>query len=350
MKQSALLLAVLSFSVACSKVDKAEKNMNDMKDNTVAMSKTTDEMKDTTTIMYQQIRSKEAEDTRNKKFEILNDDDKGFGEKIAAAAVYFKSFEFQLWTAQKGFDDNHARDVLLLDAANEFTKRLCDLYEKINVKKMSPTKDGRAHRAEQAFYALAVTMHMNHHYQEELIDAKADVKGISFYDVMKKALEKDGNGENLKDYEEVLVSGINKEMMIELMKARVDMLSALALKNLTDKRDMTFGQKLKALLFKASGGKLGSIDLPETYAKANEPTKKQTITYLENAVKVKNFLARQNIDKALEKTLKSAFAHLDLGEIQRDQQADNMVEVGETKEESDKRKVEIKSLIDMLLQ
>lgn len=350
MKKSVVLLAVLSLSVSCSKVEKAEKNMDQMKNKTEQMSATTDEMKETTTVMYQQIRSKEAEDTRNKKFEILTSKDEGFGAKIAAAAVYFKSFEYQLWTAQKGFDDAHARDVMLLDAANEFTKRMCDLYEKINTRKMSPTKDGRAHRDEQAFYALAVTMHMNHHYQEELVDSKISVQGISFYDVIKKAIDKDGYGQSLTDYEEVLVSGINKEIMIELIKARVDMLSALALKNLTDKRDMTLGQKVKGLLFKLSGGKLGSIDLPETYVKANEPTKKQTINYLEAAVKAKNFLDKQNIPKELEKTLKSAYSKIELGNPARQESDNEVMEVGETKAESDQKKVEIRSLIDVLLQ
>jgi hypothetical protein len=65
------------------------------------MSQTTDDMKDTTAVMYQQIRSKEAEDTRNKKMAILKDREQNFGAKIAAAAVYYKSFEYQLWTGHE---------------------------------------------------------------------------------------------------------------------------------------------------------------------------------------------------------------------------------------------------------
>lgn len=346
MKKSLVLLAILSLSVSCSKIKDAEKNMNNMNVKTT-------QMKDNTTVMYQQVRSKEAEDTRNKKFEILNSDEEKIGAKIAAAAVYFKSFEFQLWTGAKDFDTTHARDVLLLDAANEFTKRICDVYGELNLKKMSPTNDGKKYSKDQAFYALAITMHMNHHYQEELIDSKASLKAISFYDVVKSALKKDANGSAMSEHEEVLVSGMNKEIMIELIKARVDMLSALGLKNLTDKRNMTLKQKLKAVLFKVSGGKYGSIELPEIFAKSNEPTKKQTIKYLESATKARKFLADIGVEKELEKTLKSAFSKISLDDSENqpaDEGGESDPEEEESKEDTDTRKVEIKDLINGLLQ
>lgn len=347
MNKSIVLLAVLSFSVACSKVEKAEKNMDSMKNQTVLMSQTTEKMEETTNVMYQQVRSKEAEDTRNKKFAILKSKEAGFGEKIAAASIYFKSLEFQLWSAQ-GPDDKHAREVLLLDAANEFTKRICDIYEKINVKRMSPTKDGKRHSDEQAFYALAVTMHMNHHFQDELVNEKTGIKAISFYDIVKSALDKEDSGEALTDYEEVLVSGINKEIMIELVKARVDMLAGLALKNLTDKRDMTLGQTIKAALFKISGGKLGKIDLPETFTKANEPTKEQTIKYLDAAVKARDFLLYVGEKKELEKTLKSAFEEVSMGDKER-RRGDDAEAVLDELEEDDVEKLEIRNLINNLI-
>ena len=348
MNKSLALLAILSFSVACSKVEKAEKNMQSMKTQTEQMSQTTEQMEETTNVMYQQVRSKEAEDTRNKKFSILKDKKAGFGEKIAAASVYFKSFEFQLWSAT-GTDDLETRDVLLLDAVNEFTKKVSDIYEKINVKRMSPTRDGRFQSDEHAFYALAVTMHMNHHFQDQLIDEKNDLKAISFYDIIKSALDKDDSGEALTEYEEILVSGANKEIMTELIKARVDMLAALALKNLTDKRDMTLGQTLKAALFKISGGKLGSIDLPETFTKSNGSTRKQTIKYLENATKARDFLLYVGVKKELEKTLKSAFSKINLGDKEPRNGQDQSEVPTVVNDEDDSDKMEIKNLINGLI-
>ena len=333
-----ILLAVLSLSVACSRVEKAEKTMTDMKQQTKEMSSTTNDMNATMESQYQQLRSGDTVTIRGNQFKILADETVGFGAKIAAASVLFKSFEYQLWTGV-GKDSDHYRDLLFLDAANEMIKHLDDLYKKIDLKKMSPTKDGKKVAHEQSFYALAAAMHMVHNYQDVLTDGKSGIQEVSFYDLVKKALRKESLKNNPKEHETALVAGINREIMVELIKARVDMLSALALKNLTDKRDMTLGQKLKGALFKISGGAWGSIDLPEVYEKSNDATKSQTITYLDAAQSARNFLREIGEDKQLEKTLKSAFKKIDLS-IDED--------VEETKGDARKRE-EIKTLISSLL-
>jgi len=342
MNYSLLFLATLAFTVSCSKVHEVEKNMNEMKSTTELMSTTTDDMKETTTVMYQQIRSKEAEDTRDKKFIILKSNDEDFGSKIAAAAVYFKSFEYQLWSDQVQFDDNKTREELILDGVNEFTRRASDLYSKIKPNKMSPVNSGKKHNDEMAFYALAATMHMNHHFQEELVDARPNIKLLSFYDIVKEALRKDNQGMALNEFEEILTSGINKEIMIELIEARVDMLAALSLKNLTDKREMTLGQKIKAAIFKITAGKLGSIQIPEVLSTANESTKNQIIKYLEASLKARTFLKNINHVKELEKTLRSAFSHIQMNQSEQDAQ--------ELSENSKDKDIKIKQLIDELLQ
>lgn len=342
MYKPVILLAVLAFSVACSRVEKAEKTMTDMKKQTQEMSSTTNDMNATMEAQYQQLRSGDTVAIRADKFKVLMSEDELFGSKIAAACILFKSFEFQLWTGI-GKDSDHYRDLLFLDAANEMIKHLDDLYKKIDLKKMSPTKDGKKASYDQAFYALAATMHMNHNFQDVLTDSKSSVKETSFYDLVKTALRKESLRNNPKEHETVLVAGLNREIMIELIKARVDMLSALALKNLTDKRDMTLGQKIKGALFKITGGSLGSIDLPEVFAKSNDATKDQTITYLDGAQKARAFLVEIGEDKQLEKTLKSAFKKIDLGDDEEGTQAQN-----ETKGDAKKRD-EIKALIAHLL-
>jgi hypothetical protein len=342
MNYSLLVLATLAITVSCSKVQEVEKNMNEMKSTTELMSTTTDDMKETTTVMYQQIRSKEAEDTRNKKFIILKSKDEDFGSKIAAAAVYFKSFEYQLWSDQSQFDDKKNREDLILDGVNEFTRRASDLYSKINTNKMSPVNSGKKHNDEMAFYALAATMHMNHHFQEELVKERPQVQLLSFYDIVKEALRKDNQGMALNEYEEILVSGINKEIITELIKARVDMIAALALKNLTDKREMSIGQKIKAGIFKITAGKLGTIQIPEVLSTANESTKNQAIKYLDASLKARRFLAGINLEKNLEKTLHSAFSHIQIVQSEQEQEA----AAAEIKEKD----IEIKKLIDELIQ
>jgi hypothetical protein len=308
-----IALLTLALTSGCSKVKDFENKTASMEKTTKEMSSTTNEMKSTTTTMYQQVRSKEAEDTRSKKFDLLLNEDNNFGAKFAASAVYFKSFEFQLWNADVQYEDAHSREELFLDAVNEFTRRVSDIYEEIDTHKMSPTKTGSSHNFEMAFYSLGATMHFNHAFQEDLARDK-NIPTISFYDLVKKSLLKDLNGQSLEDYEVTLVSGMNKEIMIELIKARVDILTALALKDLTDKRNMTIGQKAKALLFQITGGRIGAIDLPETYDSTNTATKMTVETRLEGAMKARNFLKEIGVSKDLEKTLSSALFNIDFNE------------------------------------
>lgn len=329
MKQS-YLAAFLVLSVACSKVQKIDKRTESMEKATTEVSATTESMKETTSIMYRQIRSKEAEDTREKKFQILMDDEADFGTRMNAAAVYFKSQEFQLWSYSEIESDD--LKAYYLDAANEFTRRMIDLSERINPKKLSPI---RPNKMEMSFLALSVTMHMNHHFQEEAVKLK-NQPTVSFYDLIKKALMKEKEAKTLLAHEEVLLNGHNREVLIDLVKARVDMFSAMALDNLTDKDNMTLKQKTKALVFKITGGRLGSIDLPETYEKCNEATKVFVEKYLDQALKAKLFLREIGVEKSLDKTLKAAFKEIDLNERS-------------PKDSSDQRRNNLKNLIKGLI-
>ncbi|MGE3610556.1 MAG: hypothetical protein AB7I27_13280 [Bacteriovoracaceae bacterium] len=326
------VLATLTLFASCSKIKDFESKTNNMEKSTSAVSQTTQDMKDVTTTMYQQIRNKESEETRNRKFAILNDDEVDAGAKFAAAAIYFKGFEFQLWTGT-GADNKDFLYELYLDAANEFTRRMVDMYEQVNLEKMSPTNSGRKHAMETSFYALAGSMHLNHPYQEDLA-RKLNIPTTSFYDLVKGALLKDHtNSEALKPYEEVLTNGMYREIMIELVKARVDILSALALKNLTDKKEMSIKQKAKALIFIITKGKLGEIDLPEVVDGSNHSTRIWTEKYLDGALKAKRFLKLIGVEKGLEKTLASAFSNLDF--VEKAEDKDQLLE---------KIKTEIKEL------
>lgn len=331
MKKMSLGFIALLFVVSCSKVQEIDKRTQSMERSTSDVSTTTESMKETTTIMYQQIRSKEAEDTRDEKFQILMREEAGMGTRITAAGVYFKSMEFQLWNNNETYDSKEVLKDYYLDAANELTRRMTDLYDKIDTKKMGPTKDNKM---EMSFYALSATMHMNHTFQDELAKSKK-IEVVSMYDLIKKALIKERDHRVLLPHEEVLMSGINKEIMINLIKARIDIYSALALKNLTDKRDMTLGQKAKGLIFKITGGRLGSIDLPEVFDKSNEATKIYIEKYLDGALKAKAFLKDIGIEKKLEKTLFSAFKVINLNEKSIDS--------------SDERRIKIQGQIDQLL-
>lgn len=280
---------------------------------TEQMKATTNEMNTTMGGMYANMetllelsRSKEAEATRAEKFEAVLSKKKDIGEKITSAAVFYKSFEFQLATLKEKSRLADRMDGFRLDAVNEFTRRMSDLYRKIKPAKMSPTKD---RNNDNAFYAFAAALHMNHHFQEQ-ISHDNNLKTVSFLDIIQDALRKERDGEYLKEYEDVLLTGMNREMIVELLKARVDIAAAIAFSYMTDKREMGIKAKGKGLLFKLSGGRLGSIQVPMTLNEANESTRRSTIQTLDAAIKVKRFLGEIGVEKELEKYLRSAYQNL----------------------------------------
>lgn len=325
-------------SVSCSKVNELDKRTENMERSTSNMKSSTDAIRDTTITMYLQMRSKEAEDTREKNAEILVGDKANFGRRFKAAGVFFKSFEHQLWNYNSKFDTPEIRELLYTDAANELTKVVSDIYNHIHPSKMTPTD---ANEKEQTFYALAATIHFNH-LSQETFASKNGTTPVSTYDLVKEALVKERNKEKMKKYEDIFMAGINKEMMIELIKARVDVLSVLALKNLTDKRKMTLLEKAKGLVFKVSGGSYGSIDLPEVYDESNSSTKNLTEDYLSGALKAKLFLKEIGVHKQIEKTVLSGLKNLTLEHKTETQEQYQEKSAEDTKKES------IKSLIKQL--
>lgn len=331
MKKSLVFTLVIIMSVACSKNNgnsgSSEKEI--IRTNTEEVKKSTSSTNKQTLII--------AEDSRNESFDSLSESDQAIGEKIQAAESFFKNQGYQL-SKISDKSDAYEKEALLFEATTEFTRRLETIFRDINVRKMSPTKMGRRHTSEQAFYALAYA-----------IDTNANPKAQSFYSIVKQALIKDLNGEELTDYEAVLVTGQNKKMMIELIKARVDILSALGIRNLVDRDNMTLGQKMKGLLFKITGGALGSIDLPETFTKSNNTTVDQTVLLLESAVEAKNFLRELAIEKHLEKILRSAFGNIDLKGDVKDQAQET---TGPTEKDLqlEEHRINIRHLIDALLQ
>jgi hypothetical protein len=159
---------------------------------------------------------------------------------------------------------------------------------------------------------------------------------VSMYDIIKNALRKDkqeldARAEGIRNpevsyttYEQILVTGVRKEMLIELIKARVDMLSAIALKFMTDKRDMELSAFLKGLTFKVTFGHAGSIQLPLTINDANSATKKTVFEALEGALKAKRFLNNEiKVEKKLNKTLRSAYENIKL-QADGDRQLDDI--------------------------
>ncbi len=291
MKTSLFLVISLALAVGCSKeVKKGQDKETAQK---------LQEMQNTATAIYQ--KETNEDQTAHNHFLTLMDESQDFGVKMLEASKYFLSMEFQLWAGSKTPNKFKTIEVMYDDAALDFTRRMVDLYKEINPKKISPNHEGKKNNEALAFYALAATV--------------SERSGpVSFYDLIKRALIKDLNGKPLQRHEDTLVSSINKEIMVELIRARVDILANIALRDLTSSKDLSLREKSESFLYNLSGGRWGKIELPETFDKANDATKNAILKNLEAAVAAKNFLLELGVKKPLNKKLKEIYSHIDFNE------------------------------------
>jgi hypothetical protein len=316
MKTTALLALSLTLLASCSKNKETRTEATNSKE----------------TIMREVSPSviKETAITRVDTFSDILDEKNDLPTKLFAAENYFKSFEYQLRTGTAAQRDRVLMLDLYLEAAREFSAKTLDLYQDVNFKKLSPLKEGKKQNEEQAFFAIAAKM-----------DTTIN-QAPSMFELTRRSLFKDLNKEPLEAHEVLLMTGENKELMIDLLKARIDILAMLALKNLTTKKEMSVTQKARGLIFKITGGHLGAIDLPETYEQSNEVTKEAIVADLEKAVRTKNILRELGLSQTLDKTLRSALIQIDFNENKRRKKS-------EEEKAADAVKENIRRLINDLL-
>lgn len=325
MKSSVLPLVAFSFCLlACSKV----KKLDDMAAATDNMESTTKQMARNTghtDIMYRQMRAKEAAATRLQEYSNLLSKEVLTESKCSSAGIYFMSQEFQLATEEEVLRKEDIMASLKKAAANDFIRKLGDLHSKIDLDDLDPTKKLKGRNDEAVFNALAATIHFNNEHQEFLAKLHR-IPTVSLYDLVKNALRKDkmemdarsagrgvDHGVHYEEYEQILMTGKRKQMLIELLKARVDMLAAIALHHMSDKSQMSLDQMLDSMTFLVSQGHFGKINIPMTIAEANTATKNTVIETLDGALKAKRFLENElGIEKNLVKTLKSAYKQINL--------------------------------------
>lgn len=324
MKKFMLLLLAALFLGACSKVEKQlnsfEKNTDRLDKTTSNVAYTTEEIQLIANAIFPQIRSGDSIRIRNEEWDILTNRNKGIGEKSIAAGVFFQGLEYQYWSGT-GPDNNLVLNYMYSDAADEFQGRMYDLYRKINPRKMSPLNQSPKYNFELAFYALSLTMDRRHHFQKEFMRKHPRIKLVSFQEIIEGALLKEYQGAELEPHEHILVAGINKEIILELYKARVDMNAAFALRDLVDERQMTLTHYSQAGLFIITDGLLSEVEIPETFKEANESTFINVINYLEKAKAAKVFLKRIGVEHKMGKMLRSALKTLELETEENDRAA-----------------------------
>ena len=336
MNTSSLVIACLAVTVSCSKIDKLEKK-------TDKIEKTTAEITSTTHSNSSETKQVQLQQARLENLNHLLSENNGIDFKLQAAASYFQSFDYQRYSDSALNKDAYKKSDLLIEAAEEFTNHVVGIHKNIKIKKMKPSLQGKKYNDEMIFYALASTMHMNRHFKTITVEEKSNLTNLSMYEIVQTALAKEADLRQLEIYEDILVSGDAKEAMVDLIKARIDYLTAMGLNQITNRKDMDIGQKAKEAIFNITGGRFGEVDLPETFEISNDSTKNLSARYFEHALKAKNFLRTIGISKPLEKNLKSAMNKIDFQnkKINTDTTSDKTI---------DTQKEKIRELINGLLE
>lgn len=317
---SALTIAL--FAAAC---ENPLDTMSEMKDTTKDMSGTTQEMRTITENMYVSLRQQASEETRALKWKTLLDPKTNKSLAVKEAKVLFMSFEFQVWYGKADARGLHQRENRIYSALEELYMSVSAVHEKLiddplfgssRMSKMSPIDlDDEDKNLERFFYALSATMHAKNDFQEETLIPEnkkigIEVEEVSLYDVIARALRKEYYGGHMSEAEAYVTIYSNRNMTIDLLNARINMLIALALKEVTESDDMTIKEKARGLLFKGSGGRLGSLQVDNLFLERNDDTRNEALKRLEHAVKTKALLEEIEEPVVIQKDIKSVLENL----------------------------------------
>lgn len=295
-------------------------------DSTLAMGETTNQMKEgmdqtnqtmnqmasNTDNMYHQIRTKEAQETRDRAFEAMNDAEV-FEDKLTEAAAYHQGFEFHMWNNGATKEDTPAfREELLVSAVDEYFRALQRYMDEAkNPAEVSPTNEDNW---AQNLMVLAVTMHELHHHQKNLIHEHPELQEFTILSVVKESLklqQKINAGElkqtDLRPYQNALLFWHDEA--INMLRYRYNILMTMTLVKVSEvKKKPSFGLfgiaglyiKAKHLYFKWDS-KFPSL-VESRQAKIND--------FITEAIKTRDFLNEIGAEVELDSKVKKAFSKM----------------------------------------
>lgn len=273
-------------------------------------------------VMYKQMRSGNGAAARKDNFEAVIGESgaSGIGKKITRASVYFKGFEHQLFSGLVCAESKDDYRDLELNTAKEFSQLMSDYSFlnkqfdpntgeiKGNILKYTKVKNGDIKGKTNdmmSFFAFAVAMHQEHHFQKVLKrnGTKKKLRARTFYDILKEALRADASNKT-NEIEMQLVAGPTRDTMINLLRARYNYLAVIAVGKLIKKEDMNLKQKLNFItdrFLNLFGVDKIDIEIPLTHM---EDGRFSTLRYakdaLDGAIKVRNFMNKMGITYRLD--------------------------------------------------
>lgn len=331
MKNSSIIALLILLLASSCKTDR-------VMDSTLAMGETTNRMKEgmdqtnqtmnqmasNTDNMYHQIRTKEAQETRNRSFESMNQSDV-FEDKLTDAAAYHQGFEYHLWNNGATKEDTlKFREVLLETAVKEYFRKLQRYMDEAkDPSEVSPTNEDNW---AQNLMVLAVTMHEVHHHQANLVHEHPELDEHSMLSIVKEGLklqQKISNGEmersELKDYQNALLEW--HEEAINLLRYRYNILMTMTLVKVSEvKKKPSLGLfGLSGLYIKA---KHIYFKWDSKFHTLVESKQAMVNDFINEAINTRDFLNEIGIEVSLDKKVRKAFSkmqHNDCSDCNRGQ-------------------------------
>ncbi len=297
-------------------------------DSTLKMSETTEQMKQgmdqtnstmtqmagNTDNMYHQIRTKEAQESRDRAFEQMAKA-KVFEDKLTEAAAYHQGFEYHLWNNGNTKEDTvKFRKELLVTAVDEYFRALQRFMDEArDPSDISPTNEDDF---AQNLMVLAVTMHEIHHHQKTLVEEHPEIKEHTMLSIVKESLRlqvKINSGElkreDLEPYQNALLFWHDEA--INMLRYRYNMLMTMTLVKVSDvRRKPKFGWfgaaglyiKAKHIYFKWDS-KFHTL-VESRQAKIND--------FVDEAISTRDFLIEIGAEVSLDKRINKAFNKMQL--------------------------------------
>jgi hypothetical protein len=216
--------------------DQMGKRMEKMEEKTVEMKALTEGLSKQSAEIYDASRQGMAMTSRRELLEATYKSESG-GQKAVLAALYFKAFEFHLWTGADKDATEEKRLALMKDAVREFFRAIQEFDEDSRGPDPIAKRNADAPLHDSAnkhatFNSLALAMHESNSKQEEMLHEHKNLSLITMYSMIVESLvgekKATATSKELPEYQQIVLE--NKELAIKLLQARHNILLAVFIK------------------------------------------------------------------------------------------------------------------------
>jgi hypothetical protein len=285
----------------------------------------------------------------------INQNNRNLADKIYLSSKLYRSFNSELWETECHNDLNY-KEAMLGVAGKNFFQNLNTLKEELKIiitkkankkvfrKKgkaiqiateevLNPLTLSSAHlknpcddnqlclsddnNAAAKLIAIAATMHLNE-FSEDTLESSIDTLTQNYAKFAKNALENEITNSNLTDLESQTVI-LDDTLVIEsLLKARVNILLMIALKELKDGSNISLEDEVQTQALLSNKSDLSTLKSANRFMEAQTNTQNKINKLLSRVVDLIDFLKEKNVEVTINSTLEKIITSTELENIDND--------------------------------